>query len=52
MPFWDQGLDVHPGVIYPSALVDSNRRKLIEDLFEDRWIQVVWADERDADSRD
>lgn len=41
----EQGRDVSPGVIFPRRPKDSNRLKLIEALFEEQGISVVWQDE-------
>jgi hypothetical protein len=37
--------DVSAGVIFPKRPKDSNRLNLIEQLFEENAIQVVWQDE-------
>ena len=37
--------DVSPGVIFPKRPKDKARMKLIEDMFEDEGIPVVWQDE-------
>jgi len=37
--------DVSPGVIFPRQPKDPNRRKLIEQLFNEKGIAVVWEDE-------
>ena len=40
-----KGLDVSPGVIFPTRPTDKNRMDLIEDMFEQEGIPVVWQDE-------
>ncbi len=37
--------DVSPGVIFPKRPKDNQRLKLIEDMFEEEGIPVVWHDE-------
>ncbi len=37
--------DVSPGVIFPKRPKDTARMKLIEELFEEEGIPVVWQDE-------
>jgi len=37
--------DVSPGVVFPKRPKDPNRLKLIEQMFEDEGIPVVWEDE-------
>ncbi len=37
--------DVSPGVIFPKRPKDKARMKLIEDMFEEEGIPVVWQDE-------
>lgn len=37
--------DVSPGVIFPKRPKSKSRMKLIEDLFEEEGIPVVWQDE-------
>jgi len=39
------GKDVCPGVIFPKIPKDIGRMKLIEKMFEDEGIPVVWQDE-------
>lgn len=41
----EKGLDVSPGVIFPERPRDTNRLKLIEELFDEQGIPVVWEDE-------
>ena len=41
----EQGKDVSPGVIFPERPRDPERLKLIEQLFDECWIPVVWQDE-------
>ena len=41
----EQGKDISPGIIFPKRPKDSNRLKLIEALFEENGISVVWQDE-------
>jgi hypothetical protein len=37
--------DVSPGVIFPKRPTDRARMKLIEDMFEEEGVPVVWQDE-------
>ncbi len=37
--------DVSPGVIFPERPKDKTRMRLIEDMFEEEGIPVVWQDE-------
>lgn len=37
--------DVSPGVIFPERPKDKTRMRLIEDMFEEKGIPVVWQDE-------
>jgi len=39
------GKDVSPGVIFPKRPKDTNRMVLIEQLFDEEGIPVVWDDE-------
>ncbi len=39
------GKDVSPGVIFPRRPKNSDRTNIIEELFNERGIQVVWQDE-------
>lgn len=41
----EQGKDVSPGVIFPKRPKDPDRMNLIEQLLNERGIQVVWEDE-------
>lgn len=41
----EKGLDVSPGVIFPERPRDAARMKLIEELFDEQGIPVVWEDE-------
>ena len=41
----EQGKDVSPGIIFPERPKDSERLELIEQLFDERGIPVVWEDE-------
>jgi hypothetical protein len=41
----EAGRDVSPGIIFPKRPKDPERLLLIEQLFEDRGISVVWSDE-------
>ena len=45
-PFHNRGIDICPALIYPSAPKSLERRRIIESLLEEKWIQVVWAKER------
>ena len=40
-----EGKDVCPGIIFPKRPRDKERMKLIEDMFEEEGIPVVWHDE-------
>jgi hypothetical protein len=46
-----EGKDVSPGIIFPARPIFKRRLKLIESLFEERGIAVVWQDESVADRR-
>lgn len=39
-----EGKSVSPGIIFPKRPTDKIRMKLIEDLFEEEGIPVVWED--------
>ena len=39
------GQDISPGVVFPKRPQDSQRMNLIEKLFEEEGISVVWEDE-------
>ena len=41
----DLGKDVSPGVIFPKLPKDTRRMKLVEQLFNEEGIAVVWEDE-------
>ncbi|MHB8967098.1 MAG: hypothetical protein ACYC57_02405 [Thermoleophilia bacterium] len=41
----EKGLDVSPGVIFPERPRDAERKKLIEELFDEQGVPVVWEDE-------
>ncbi len=44
----DSALEKHsaaPGIIYPKTPKKPNRKKDIEAIFEERFVQVVWRDE-------
>jgi hypothetical protein len=49
LSFWERGIDVCPALVYPRAPASFNRRLRIENLLGDRWVQVVWADEREEE---
>ena len=40
-----KGKEVCPGIIFPKLPKDPDRLKLMESIFEDEWIQVVWENE-------
>ena len=40
-----KGLDISPGIIFPARPKDETRMKLIEEMFEEEGIPVVWQDE-------
>ncbi|MBN1273446.1 MAG: hypothetical protein JXB26_14355 [Candidatus Aminicenantes bacterium] len=40
-----EGKEVSPGVIFPKHPSDPKRLERIEEIFNDRGIQVVWHDE-------
>jgi hypothetical protein len=46
-----EGREVSPGIILPRRPTSKRRLKLIEDLFEERGIAVVWQDESLAQRR-
>lgn len=48
--YWEQGVDTIPGLIYPRAPSLRARRQEIEDILEERSVQVVWFDERNPQS--
>lgn len=37
-----------PAVVYPASPTTSGRKELIEEIFEEEWIQVVWREEYQA----
>jgi aspartate/methionine/tyrosine aminotransferase len=41
----DLGKDVSPGVIFPKLPKDTRRMQLVEQLFNEEGIAVVWEDE-------
>lgn len=41
----EEGKHVSPGIIFPERPRDPKRMKLIEELFDERGIPVVWEDE-------
>ena len=43
------GKDVSPGIIFSRRPKDPNRMKLIEQLFDEEGIPVVWEDETIAE---
>ena len=45
------GKDVSPGVIFPKRSKDPDRIKLIEQLFDEEGIPVVWEDESIAERK-
>ena len=45
------GRDVSPGVIFPKRPKDPSRMKLIEQLFDEQGISVVWEDESIAERK-
>ncbi len=45
------GKDVSPGVIFPKRPKDPDRMKLIEHLFNEEGISVVWEDETIAERK-
>lgn len=47
-----EGLDVSPGVIFPERPRDAERKRLIEALFDEQGIPVVWEDEAIGDQKD
>ena len=40
-----EGKDVCPGIIFPKRPKDRERMELIENIFEEEGIPVVWHDE-------
>jgi hypothetical protein len=49
MPFWGNGMDVCPGVIYLRPSLSAERKSEIEDTLDKHSIQAVWASERGQD---
>jgi hypothetical protein len=47
----ENGKDVSPGVIFPKRPKDLGRMRLIEQLFEEGGISVVWEDESIAERK-
>ena len=47
-----QGIDVCPGVVFPRRPSDEARAILVESVFEDEGIPVVWGDESIQDRRE
>jgi len=47
----NDGNDVCPGVVFPKMPKDPERMTLIEQLFEEEGIPVVWDDESSAERR-
>ena len=47
IPFWERGVDVCPGVIYPRAPLSIDRKHQVEASLAERCIQVVWASGRE-----
>lgn len=45
------GKDVSPGIIFPKRPKDNDRMNLIEQLFEEEGISVVWMDESIAERK-
>lgn len=45
-PFWERGVDVCPGLIYPRPPLSVDRRNQVEDTLAEKSIQVVWFSER------
>ncbi|MBW2005413.1 MAG: hypothetical protein JRI72_12575 [Deltaproteobacteria bacterium] len=41
----EQGKEVSPGIIFPQRPKDKKRMEMIEELFEEHGIPVVWEDE-------
>ena len=46
-PFWERGVDVCPGLIYPRPPLSVDRRNQVEDTLAEKSIQVVWFSERE-----
>jgi len=46
-PFWEQGLDVCPGIIYPQTPKSRARKLQNEAALAEQSIQVVWFNERE-----
>jgi hypothetical protein len=46
-PYWENGLDVCPGVIYPRPPHSMDRKLQVEETLAEQSIQVVWFSERD-----
>ena len=47
----DEGKTVSPGIIFPKLPKDPARLKLVEELFDERGIPVVWEDETIEESK-
>jgi hypothetical protein len=47
----EMGKEVSPGVIFPKRPKDPDRINLIEQLFEEKGISVVWEDESIAERK-
>ena len=45
--FHEKGIDVCLAICYPCAPSCEKTRLAIEQLFENKWVQLVWTDERD-----
>ena len=46
-----EGKGVSPGIIFPKRPADKKRMKLIEEMFEEEGIPVVWHDESIEEAR-
>ena len=44
--YYNEGIDISPALVYPRAPKSIERRRIIESLLDEKWIQVVWAEER------
>ncbi|GAF92102.1 unnamed protein product [marine sediment metagenome] len=46
--FHEKGIDVCLAICYPCAPSSKKTRLAIEQLFESKWVQVVWTNERET----
>ena len=46
-PYWEKGIDVCPGIIYPRPPRSVDRKLQVEETLAEQSIQVVWFSERE-----